>query len=414
MSALLDILHRRAPGRPAVTPAPPAASDPVHTGPDTPESGAAPLELQLAGDPPAGPPAHDEAPGAHLQTGGWHATPDDPLATGGALAGPGEAPAAADTDTWRAAPARQTLRRGTLMLLLGLGAILAGAGAALWQLNPPAGDDILAAPGLAPPPTGEDTFAPIAPITRTAPADPAPALQPEPDPRSTFGGFTPQPAAIDPATDAAGANPLTAADDTARIIITRRPVEAPLHARLTAAWEALRDNDAARAGALYQAVLTEDPDNVDALLGLGTLAARQGDTASARQYHDAVLRLAPRNATAIAALAALEGGTGADEESRLKTLIAQQPEAAALHHALGLHYLAGQRWSDAQAAFFSAVRHAPGNADYAYNLAVSLDRIGQRTAAIAWYRRALALSAGDCHFDTVAAGDRVATLETEG
>ena len=51
-----------------------------------------------------------------------------------------------------------------------------------------------------------------------------------------------------------------------------------------------------------------------------------------------------------------------------------------------------QRWAEAQQAFFDAHRLDSDNADYAYNLAVSLDRLAQSAAALGFYRRALELS----------------------
>jgi hypothetical protein len=46
----------------------------------------------------------------------------------------------------------------------------------------------------------------------------------------------------------------------------------------------------------------------------------------------------------------------------------------------------------AQGAFFDAFRLDSGNADYAYNLAVSLEHISKPGPALDYYRRALALS----------------------
>ena len=50
------------------------------------------------------------------------------------------------------------------------------------------------------------------------------------------------------------------------------------------------------------------------------------------------------------------------------------------------------RWGEAQQQYFKAFSAEPENADFAYNLAVSLDHIGQPKLALDYYRRALALA----------------------
>ena len=48
-----------------------------------------------------------------------------------------------------------------------------------------------------------------------------------------------------------------------------------------------------------------------------------------------------------------------------------------------------QRWPDAQQAYFQAHQLQPDNPDYAFNLAVALEHIGQPKAALDFYRRAV-------------------------
>ncbi len=201
----------------------------------------------------------------------------------------------------------------------------------------------------------------------------------------------------------------------AAIRITRGATVDPHYERLRAAWSALQAGDVPRAEMLYREALAGDAGSVDALLGLGALAARGGRQEEARDLFRQVQRLDPKNATAAAALAALPGSAaGAGTESDLKTRLREQPAAAALHFALGLQYVADARWPDAQLAFFEAVRHEPTNPDYAFNLAVSLDRLGQAGPAAAYYERALALAAGHQQFDAAAARARLGTLRAGG
>ena len=81
-------------------------------------------------------------------------------------------------------------------------------------------------------------------------------------------------------------------------------------------------------------------------------------------------------------------------ESRLKTLLAQQPDAAALHFTLGNNYVSQSRWTEAQQSFFRAFSIDSTNADYAFNLAVSLDHLNKIKLASKYYSKALVL-AGD-------------------
>ena len=127
-----------------------------------------------------------------------------------------------------------------------------------------------------------------------------------------------------------------------------------------------------------------------------------------------VLEADPENPAAIAALSTLPAGASVDgdtsNESRLKNLLREQPGSAQLYFALGVQYVSTGRWPEAQQAFFEAVRNEPVNADYAYNLAVSLDQLGQARSAAAYYERALSLASGSALFDIPAARQRLDSL----
>ena len=80
-----------------------------------------------------------------------------------------------------------------------------------------------------------------------------------------------------------------------------------------------------------------------------------------------------------------------NRESRLKTLLNEQQNSSSLHLALGNYYAEHDRWAEAQQSYFNAYKLAPDRAELAFNLAVSLDRLGQNKAAAQYYRRALQL-----------------------
>jgi tetratricopeptide (TPR) repeat protein len=150
--------------------------------------------------------------------------------------------------------------------------------------------------------------------------------------------------------------------------------------------------------------------SVDALLGLAAIASVQNREADAQRLYRDVLDLDPHNAAAQGALLDLLGNTDSQAtESRLKTLI-ERDSSPQLQQALGNLYAGQARWNDAQAAYFEAYRGAPDNADYAFNLAVSLDQLRQYPAALSYYEKALA-GGGTHRFDRAQAEARVQQLK---
>ena len=165
---------------------------------------------------------------------------------------------------------------------------------------------------------------------------------------------------------------------------------------LLAAWQAYRSGDLRTAWQHYSDVLKKDAKNRDALLGMAAIAQQQSQDAIAVRYYNKVLMLDPRDPIAHAGMLSLLGpGNEAGAESRLKLLLSQQPQSAALHFALGNLYLEQSRWSDAQQAYFNACNLEQDNAQFAFNLAVSLDHLGQGKLAAQHYLRALQLDLSD-------------------
>ncbi len=159
------------------------------------------------------------------------------------------------------------------------------------------------------------------------------------------------------------------------------------------AYEAFQRNDLAAARDGYQRALAREPTNRDALLGLAAIDVRSGQLNSAEARYLRLLEIDPRDSHAVASLISLRGQLDpVASESRLKSLIASQPETALLHFSLGNQYAQQSRWSEAQAAYFKAHSVDPENADYAFNLAVSLDQLHQGKLALEFYQRALALT----------------------
>jgi tetratricopeptide (TPR) repeat protein len=183
-------------------------------------------------------------------------------------------------------------------------------------------------------------------------------------------------------------------------------------ADVSAGYEALKRGDAAGAKRRYEAALATDAANLDALLGLATAEARLGNYSAAARHYRRSLEVDPRSAAALAGLAALADFSRPDAlESQLRADLVRYPQSAALHFTLGNLLASRSRWADAQASYFEAHRLDPANPDFAYNLAVALDQLGQPRPAAAYYARALDQSkAQGAQFDARAAERRLAQL----
>ena len=204
-------------------------------------------------------------------------------------------------------------------------------------------------------------------------------------------------------------------------------IDAPkVSPELSAAYSALTRGDYAQAKKLYAQLVGVTPLSLDAQLGLAAASARSGDNALAARHYRRVLELDPRNSMAIAGLLAVNesagvgagagGGTKSEApgqlEAELKVLIYKDPNAASLQFSLGNLYAGQRRWTEAQQAFFEAYRLDADNADYLYNLAVSLDQLNQSRLALDYYQKSLAqaLKAG-AQFDRSVVQRRIAELQ---
>lgn len=294
----------------------------------------------------------------------------------------------------------------------------AGYGYYVWrELNPPAPQVVLRQP---PPP------APL-PVAQPAPPPLVTALQPEPSPVAAPAPVaapverTPQRPSTPVATATAAAQPRAVASKPrparkpapSNLLIERQQPTDTLTPALMQAYQAYQHGDYASAARGYQQVLQQDEHNRDALLGLGAIAQQQGQDQLAQHYYRQVLLRDPRDGVALAAMASYQVGSNGEGESQLKQMLAEQPRSAALHNALGNAYAEQSRWADAQQAYFNARTLEPANAQFTYNLAVSLDHLGQGKLAAQHYRQAVQLDpAGNAGFDRAQAERRATELES--
>ncbi|MEQ1661245.1 MAG: tetratricopeptide repeat protein [Thiobacillus sp.] len=247
---------------------------------------------------------------------------------------------------------------------------------------PPAMPAALPVAGPTPPPAMLET-APVEPAeTVTARAQSAPPLA--------------EPRAATPRATAPASRPALFQPDLGNTLVSR-------------AYQAYQQGNLPLAQQLYTQAAAQRRD-ADALLGLAAIAATQNRESDAVPLYREVLERDPHNATAQAALLDLLGNTDSSAtESRLKMQLDRQPSAH-LYQTLGNLYASQQRWPEAQSAYFDALRLAPGNADYAFNLAVSLEQLRQPAAALSYYEKALAFG-GAHRFDRAQAEARIQQLQ---
>ncbi len=191
-----------------------------------------------------------------------------------------------------------------------------------------------------------------------------------------------------------------------------RPAPA-VNPKIEAGWLAYNQGDLRAALSNYQDMLRDDPANRDALLGMAAIEIRANRVEQAAGYYQTILQANPRDAYAQAGLLALRAQMGdpVQTESRVKNLLATDPEAQILYFTLGNQYAQQGRWPEAQQAYFKAYSAEPENPDFAYNLAVSLDQVRQPRLAVEYYRRALSLAQQrSSSFDQALARNRVQEL----
>lgn len=244
------------------------------------------------------------------------------------------------------------------------------------------------------------------PAPTTAPAsgrltllEPAPAARKAPEPAVR----QPMAQQVLAQSSAAAAPPLRLA----------RTADAPrVPGEVASGYSALQTGNLAAARRSYQSAIASDAANVDAQLGLATVEARQGNRGAAALHYRKALEADSRNATALAGLASLADFSRPEQlESQLREDIVRYPQSAPLRFALGNVYAAQGRWREAQSEYFEAHRLDPGGADILYNLAVSLDNLGQKRPASDYYARALdAARRQAAQFDAGTAARRLAEL----
>lgn len=214
------------------------------------------------------------------------------------------------------------------------------------------------------------------------------------------------------------ANKATNTSSDRNIHIQQSSRDDPIEPLIMNAYNAFQQGQYEQAETLYQQVLAQEPRNRDAMLGLAATALKQQHYEVARQKYLALLQLNPRDSMAIAGLSSVNKGSlqhSSDttlNESQLKFMLKEQPDAPHLYFALGSLYAGKNQWPQAQSAYFSAWSADSNNADYAFNLAVSLDHINQSQQALQYYQLCLKLMpSSSANFSAAQVKQRINSLQ---
>ncbi len=199
----------------------------------------------------------------------------------------------------------------------------------------------------------------------------------------------------------------------AHVTVSRGDAIVPrVNATILEAYAALETRQLDMAQRLYSQVLRSEPGNIDALLGMAAIAQYDNRSDDAQRHFLAILDVDPRNALAQSGLIAqISRSDPQAAESRLKQLLAREPSPS-LYFNLGNLYADLGQWPQAQQAYFQAHAIEPRNPDYAYNLAVGLEHLGQQKLALEYYRKALLLASGKgyANFDSARIQERITQL----
>lgn len=207
-------------------------------------------------------------------------------------------------------------------------------------------------------------------------------------------------------------HPVLAEPVSGPIKVIRTEVDDSQENRLHAAYRAYQAGNISAAKAGYAEVLQAYPDNRDAMLGLAACAVVEGDVKSAVSMYRRILRAFPQDVLSRTALIGLQEDR--QGEAVIREFLSKQPDEPYLHVVLGRLQAAQARWPEARRAFSYAHRIDPANPVYALNLAISLDRMGQREEALEYYRATLKLvEQGGSNLDIRPVIRRILTLRQQ-
>jgi protein O-GlcNAc transferase len=168
----------------------------------------------------------------------------------------------------------------------------------------------------------------------------------------------------------------------------------------------------AEAEAIYLHILSEQPDQADALHLLGVLLGQIGKPEAGKLKIRRALELRPDYSEALSNLGNLLAGSGEYPEALAchGRAVQVRPDIAAAHVHLGNTFLAMRRLDEAVAAYRQAIAMKPDFAEAMVNLGIALRNQRQLEASIKSFRNAIALQPNHA----IAHGNLAAALAEDG
>lgn len=179
------------------------------------------------------------------------------------------------------------------------------------------------------------------------------------------------------------------------------------------AFLAYKKGDYKKAENIYNESLIENPSNIFALSGLGSIAIKRGEFLTASKFYKNILNIEPSNKKVNRALLSLKSLVDSKPELKeeIEELIYKNPTDPALKFSLGNYYAKRSDWAAAQKQYFAASSMSLDNQIYALNLAISLDKLARYEKALSFYKKAISLAKiQGSSFDTNSVKKRIIAL----
>ncbi len=198
-----------------------------------------------------------------------------------------------------------------------------------------------------------------------------------------------------------------------RIEVSEPKVD-PLSLAINQGYMAYNRGEFQEAEDAYNRALSISPRSRDAILGAAAVASVNGQLEKALVLYQRQLSQKPNDDYAHSGMLSILSVESISPElfSKVNELLGKFPEAAHLHFLKGRMLVKQSRWSAAQMSFFNAWTRSSDRADYAYNLAISLDNLGLPEEALIFYKRSLELARNNMYgVDIIAVRKRIEILE---
>lgn len=173
-----------------------------------------------------------------------------------------------------------------------------------------------------------------------------------------------------------------------KVDVKRRSVDVTYD--LEKAYDALIAGNSEAAIEIYQGILTNDPQNKEALFGLASTYHRVGQLEMARSLYGKLLQIAPRHRDGLNNFLVLLGEEAPEEALRqMEQLEKENPSFSPIPAQMAVIYKKLNQNDRAIDKMYRALALTPENITYRYNLAIMLDKAGEREKAAHLYQQVL-------------------------